>query len=67
VRFPQLVEGPVDLPGSAPEPLRDLLDAALAHDPAARPTAAELAMALEPLVAALPRRMILGRRGITNR
>jgi eukaryotic-like serine/threonine-protein kinase len=67
VRFPQLVERPVDLPSSAPRALHDLLDAALAFDPAARPTAAELAMALEPLVAALPRKMVLGRRGITNR
>jgi serine/threonine protein kinase len=67
VRFPQLVDPPVDLPPSAPRALADLLEAALAFDPAARPTAAELAMGLEPLVAALPRRMVLGRRGITNR
>lgn len=67
VRFPQLVEGPVDLPASVPRGLTDLVEAALAFDPAARPTAAELAMGLEPLVAALPRRMVLGRRGITNR
>jgi serine/threonine protein kinase len=67
VRFPQLHEPPVDLPSSAPPELRALLEAALAFDPAARPTAAELALALEPLVAALPRKMVLGRRGITNR
>jgi serine/threonine protein kinase len=67
VRFPQLVERPVDLPSSAPGALHELLDAALAFDAAARPTAAELALALEPAVAALPRKMILGRRGITNR
>jgi eukaryotic-like serine/threonine-protein kinase len=67
VRFPQLVERPVDLPSSAPRALDDLLDAALAFEPAARPTAAEFAVALEPLVAALPRKMVLGRRGITNR
>jgi serine/threonine protein kinase len=67
VRFPQLAEPPVDLPPSAPRALVDLIEAALAFDPAARPTAAELAMGLEPLVAALPRKMVLGRRGITNR
>ena len=67
VRFPQLVEGPVDLPSSAPRALTDLIESALAFEPAARPTAAELAIGLEPLVAALPRRMILGRRGIENR
>jgi eukaryotic-like serine/threonine-protein kinase len=66
VRFPQLVEGPVDLPSSTPPALRDLIEAALAFDQAARPTAADLALGLEPLVAALPRKMVLGRRGITN-
>jgi serine/threonine protein kinase len=67
VRFPQLVEPPVDLPPSAPPALRALIDAALAFDPAARPTAAQLAVGLEPLVAALPRKMLLGRRGIRHR
>jgi eukaryotic-like serine/threonine-protein kinase len=66
-RFPQLYEPPIDLPSSAPRALQKLLDAALAFDPADRPTAAELAVGLEPLVADLPRRMILGRRGIVNR
>src|SRR3954463_13340049 len=49
LRFPQPVQPPVDLPPSAPRALADLLEAALAFDPAARPAAAELAMALEPL------------------
>ena len=40
----------------------DVLHAGLDPDPASRPAAAELASALEPLVAALPRRMTLGRR-----
>ena len=66
VRFPQLVDTPVDLPSSAPPALVELIEAALAFDPAARPTAADLALGLEPLVAALPRKMVLGRRGITN-
>jgi serine/threonine protein kinase len=67
VRFPQLVERPVDLPPKVPRALRELIDTALDFRPEARPTAAELAVGLEPLVAALPRKMVLGRRGITNR
>jgi hypothetical protein len=39
-----------------------VLAAGLADDPADRPTAAQLAAGLEPLVAALPRRLTLGRR-----
>ena len=63
VRFPQLVEDPQPLPGSAPPELRELVAAALRRDPAERPSAAEIAGALEPLVAELPRRLKLGRRG----
>ena len=63
VRFPQLVHGPVDLPPRTPPALAELLAAMLDHDPVARPTAAECAIALEPLVAALPRKLVLGKRG----
>src|SRR3954452_12214637 len=66
VRVPQLVNPPIDLPPSAPPALRALLEAALAFDPAARPTAAQLAVGFEPLVATLPRKMVLGRRGIRH-
>jgi eukaryotic-like serine/threonine-protein kinase len=61
-RFPQLERDPVPLPGRVPRPLAALLRAALARAPAGRPTAAELAAGLEPLVAGLPRRLVLGRR-----
>jgi serine/threonine protein kinase len=61
--FPQLVHDPQPLPRRAPRRLADLLRAGLARDPGDRPTAAELAAGLEPLVAELPRRMVLGRRG----
>jgi serine/threonine protein kinase len=61
-RFPQLVRDPEPLPRRVPRELAALLRAALARDPAARPTAAEFAAGLEPLVAALPRRLVLGRR-----
>jgi eukaryotic-like serine/threonine-protein kinase len=61
VRFPQLVRDPEPLPRRVPRELAGALRAGLARDPAQRPTAAELAIALEPLVGALPR-MVLGRR-----
>jgi serine/threonine protein kinase len=61
-RFPQLVRDPEPLPRRVPRELAELLRAGLARDPAARPTAAELAAGLEPLVAAMPRRLVLGRR-----
>jgi serine/threonine protein kinase len=61
--FPQLVHDPQPLPRRAPRRLAELLRAGLARDPADRPSAAELAAGLEPLVAELPRRMVLGRRG----
>jgi serine/threonine protein kinase len=60
-RFPQLTRDASPLPRRVPPELADLLAEALARDPAARPTAAELAHGLEPLVAALPQRMMLGR------
>src|SRR4051812_13482251 len=62
VRFPQLVRGPSALPRRTPAPLADLLVAMLAAEPRDRPTAAEVAGALEPVVAELPRRLVLGRR-----
>jgi serine/threonine protein kinase len=49
------------LPRRTPRALADALHAGLDPDPASRPTAAELAARLEPLVAALPKRMTLGR------
>ena len=61
-RFPQTTRDPEPLPRRVPRPLAALLAAALSREPGARPTAAELATGLEPLVAALPRRLVLGRR-----
>jgi serine/threonine protein kinase len=63
VRFPQLTRGPAALPRRTPAALAELLAAMLAFDPADRPTAAEVAGALEPVVSDLPRRLILTRRG----
>ena len=50
------------LPRRTPRELAAVLRASLDPEPASRPAAAELANALEPLVAALPRRLTLGRR-----
>ena len=63
LRFPQLVKPPAPLPRRTPAPLADLLQAMLAKQPGDRPTAAEVVGALEPVVAELPRRLVLGRRG----
>jgi serine/threonine protein kinase len=60
-RFPQRSREPSPLPRRVPPTLADLLRAALDRDPLSRPTAADLATGLEPLVAALPRRLVLGR------
>jgi serine/threonine protein kinase len=62
VRFPQLHEEPLPMPDSLPPPLTRLVARTLDRDPAARPAAAEVAIELEPLVAALPRRLTFGRR-----
>jgi eukaryotic-like serine/threonine-protein kinase len=63
VRFPQLVRAPAPLPRRTPAPLAELLHAMLEPQPGDRPTAAEVVRALEPVVAELPRRLVLGRRG----
>jgi eukaryotic-like serine/threonine-protein kinase len=62
-RFPQLRLSPLDLPNSTPAPLRELVYAMLDRDPRHRPTCAEAIERLEPLVAELPSRMSITRRG----
>jgi serine/threonine protein kinase len=63
VRFPQLRGEPVALPQALPAPFARLVKEMLARDPADRPTAREAAEALEPLVAAVPERLVRSRRG----
>jgi serine/threonine protein kinase len=63
VRFPQLVAEPGPLPDGVQAELRKLILATLGKDPTERPTAAEIAAALEPLVAELPSKLVLSRRG----
>jgi serine/threonine protein kinase len=66
-RFPQLADDPQPLPAEVPEALRELLLAMLRKDPAKRPTAKEAALALEPLVASMPKLVRLGRGGAKHR
>lgn len=59
-RFPQLEDEPPPLPKDVPSGVRDTIMRCLAKDPRARPTVYEVALALEPFVAALPRKPVLG-------
>ena len=63
VRFPQLVEDVRPWATRVPEPLADTILACLEKDQEARPSASELAVSLQPLVAELPAKLVLGRRG----
>lgn len=53
---------PDPLPPRTPTPLVDAVLSCLVMDPIARPTPGDLAVQLEPLLSALPRRPVLGRR-----
>lgn len=59
-RWPQLLLDPRPLPDTTPDELAKPLLACLEHDPANRPTAAELAEAFEPLLAGLPKPVLGG-------
>jgi serine/threonine protein kinase len=61
VRYPQLDAEPAPFHKDVPTVLAEPILACLRPDPEERPKAAELAGMLEPLVAALPRRILLGR------
>jgi serine/threonine protein kinase len=63
VRFPQLVEDARPLPSRLPDGLGELIAGCLRRRPEDRISAAELVDGLGPLVAALPRKLVLGRRG----
>jgi len=67
LRWPQLVRAPEPLPERVPKPLRELIAATLSPTPADRPSAADVALALEPLVAELPRKLLFGRFGTRAR
>lgn len=61
IRFPQVKEEPTPLPEGAPKPLAEVLMRALDKDPQSRPSPKDFTLALESLVAAMPRRPVLRR------
>jgi eukaryotic-like serine/threonine-protein kinase len=65
-RFPQLSESPGELPSHLPEGLRDLISELLSPDPEGRPSCGEVVERLEPLIAGMPQRMRLSRRGASG-
>jgi serine/threonine protein kinase len=67
IRFPQVEQEPRPLPDRTPQALGDLIARSLARAPGDRPSAAEIVVALEPLVAGLPRKLVFGRMGTRGR
>jgi eukaryotic-like serine/threonine-protein kinase len=63
VRFPQLVREPEPLARSLPAGLGELVGEMLRKNPDERPSAAEVADRLAPLVAEMPAKLSLSRRG----
>lgn len=62
-RFPQLEEPPRELPPSTPAPLAELIAEMLDRDPTRRPSCGDAVERIEPLIAELPRKIRLSRRG----
>jgi eukaryotic-like serine/threonine-protein kinase len=62
-RFPQLFEDVRPFPVPVADELAEPLLASLRRDPEDRPTAEEFALSLEPMVEALPKKLVLSRRG----
>jgi eukaryotic-like serine/threonine-protein kinase len=60
-RFPQVDLTPRSLDPKIPSMVAELIEACLQREPAARPSARDLATSLEPLIARLPRRFVLSR------
>jgi serine/threonine-protein kinase len=59
-RFPQLRLGPAPLPGGVPAKLATLIAATLERRPDDRPTAAEVADELDPVIQDASRKLLLG-------
>lgn len=59
--FPQTTDEPAMLPADTPMPLVEVIFACLDRDQTARPTPREVVEAVEPLLAAVPRRPVLSR------
>lgn len=59
-RFPQLADAPASLPDGVPGPVAEVIGACLRRDPDERPLPHEVAEALEPVLAGLPRGSLAG-------
>jgi serine/threonine protein kinase len=66
-RFPQLEDEPRPLPAHVPEELTQIIMSGLRRDPSDRPTASEMALAFQPLVAELPYRFVMTKSGWAGR
>jgi serine/threonine protein kinase len=60
-RFPQLASAPTTLPKHVPADLAALVRATLERRPQDRPSAADVADALDPVIASAPRKLLLGK------
>ena len=60
IRFPQIASEVPPFPASVPIGIGDLIRACMDADPSARPSARELSDGLEPFLAALPRKPVIG-------
>ncbi|HSL10127.1 MAG TPA: serine/threonine-protein kinase [Actinomycetota bacterium] len=65
-RFPQLRLDPAPLPRDVPPRLAALISATLERRPHDRPTAAEVADELDPVIGDAPRKLLLGRFRVTT-
>lgn len=63
-RWPQLVADPIAMHRDVPPRFGQLLLSMIDKEPLARPTAADVALQLEPLIATLPTRVFTTRRGL---
>jgi eukaryotic-like serine/threonine-protein kinase len=60
-RFPQLHRDRLPFPDEVPHQLAEIVESCMVAEPSARPNARDVSEALEPLLAALPTRPIIGR------
>jgi eukaryotic-like serine/threonine-protein kinase len=62
-RLPQIEDDPRPLPPQVPEELQEIIMSGLRRRPEDRPSASEMAMSFQPLVAELPYRFVMTRSG----
>jgi hypothetical protein len=62
-RFPQLEDDPLPLPPHVPDEVQQIIMSGLRRRQEDRPTASEMAMAFQPLVAKVPHRFVMTKAG----